>query len=126
MAREFSRTQRVGEQIQRELGTLLQREVKDPRVGFVTCTAVEVSRDFAYAKVFVTFLGKEDDAAKIKETLQVLNKASGFLRTLLAKIIQIRTVPQLRFVYDESVINGQRIQNLINKAVTEDDEHQPE
>lgn len=123
MPREFSRTQRVGEQIQQEIAALLQREVKDPRVGMVTCTGVEVSRDFAYAKVFVTLLGKDDDTAKIKETISVLNHAAGYLRTMLAKVIQIRTVPQLRFVYDESVVKGHRLQNLIDAAVARDEKN---
>ena len=79
MAKEFSRTQRIGDQMQRELALLIQREVKDPRLGLVTITAVEVSRDLSHAKVFITIMGKDDDEDAVKANLKILNEAGGRL-----------------------------------------------
>jgi len=78
MAQEYSRTQRVADQIQRELAALIQREVKDPRVGMATVSAVEVSRDLSHAKVFVTILNGDEDQQEITESVKALNNASGF------------------------------------------------
>ena len=121
MAREFGRPQRVGEQIQRELAMLIQRELKDPRVGMATVSAVEVSRDLAYATVFVTFLGK-DDPKEIKDAVAALQHASGFLRTQLGKIIRMRLTPQLTFKYDESLVRGRELSTLIEQARARDNE----
>ncbi len=96
MAREYSRTQRVADFLKQELATLIQFEVRDPRVGMVSITDVEVSRDMAYAKVFMTVLGK-DTEEDVKESIDVLNKAAGFLRTQIAKSNNARTTPKLRF-----------------------------
>lgn len=117
MAREFSRTRRVGEQIQRELAQLIQQEIKDPRLGMVTVSAVEVSRDLAYAKVYVSTLNPEQDMA---QTLKVLGRASGFLRRELGRRMLLRIVPELRFVYDESIERGSRLSSLIEEAVSKD------
>ena len=100
MAQEFSRTERVRHQLQREIAMILQREIKDPRVSMVTVSDVEVSRDLAYAKVFVTFF--QDDPEQVKQALKVLNEASGFIRSLLGKRIKARIVPQLKFQHDAS------------------------
>jgi len=78
MAQEYSRTQRVADQIQRELASLIQREVKDPRVGMATVSAVEVSRDLSHAKVFVTIFNGSEDEQEITESVKALNSASGF------------------------------------------------
>ena len=94
MAKEFSRSQRVGAQIQRELAELIQFEVKDPRVGLVTVSAVEVTRDMAYAKVFITMLDSEHG---VDEVLAALNHAAGFLRRELGKRMKLRITPQLTF-----------------------------
>ena len=83
MAREFSRTRRVGQQIQREIALILQREVKDPRIGMVTVSDVEVSKDLNYAKIYVTFLQLENDAERIAEGLKGLTEAAGYIRSLL-------------------------------------------
>jgi ribosome-binding factor A len=83
MAKEYSRTQRIGDQMQRELAQLIRREVKDPRVGLVTITAVEVSRDVGHAKIFITVMG-QDNAEDIAQSIKVLNAAAGFLRMQLA------------------------------------------
>ncbi len=83
MAKEYSRTQRIGDQMQRELAQLIRREVKDPRVGLVTITAVEVSRDVGHAKIFITVMG-QDNSEEIAQSIKVLNAAAGFLRMQLA------------------------------------------
>lgn len=117
MAREFSRTRRVGEQIQRELAQLIQQELKDPRIGMVTVSAVEVSRDLAYAKVYISTLNPEQD---LDQTLKVLRRASGFLRRELGRRMLLRIVPELRFVYDESIERGSRLNSLIEEAISKD------
>jgi ribosome-binding factor A len=124
MPKEYSRTQRIGDQMQRELSQLIQREIKDPRVGLVTVTAVEVSRDLSNAKVFVTVMGREaDDATAVEESRKVLQGAAGFLRMQLGKAMQLRTVPQLRFHYDASIRRGVELSALIERAVAEDQQH---
>ncbi len=123
MAKEYSRTQRIGDQMQRELAQLIRREVKDPRVGLVTITAVDVSRDVGHAKVFITVMG-QDSAEDIKQTIKVLNSAAGFLRVHLGKEMKLRSVPQLHFHYDESVTRGAQLSALIERAVAEDSQHQ--
>ena len=123
MAKEFSRTQRIGDQMQRELALLIQREVKDPRLGLVTITAVEVSRDLSHAKVFITIMGKDDDEDAVKANLKILNEAGGFLRMQLGKAMKLRTVPQLNFNYDASVRRGVELTSLIERAMAEDRKH---
>ncbi|MEW5250169.1 30S ribosome-binding factor RbfA [Microbulbifer sp. 2201CG32-9] len=119
MAREFHRAERVADAMRRELSLLIQREVRDPRLGMVNINDVEVSRDLTSAKVFVTLVG-EDDAAAIKTSMEVLNKAAGFLRSQLAREIQMRTIPRLQFRYDETSVRGQKLSALIDKAVQRD------
>jgi ribosome-binding factor A len=117
VGREFSRSRRVGEQIQRELAELVQRELKDPRLGMVTISAVEVTRDLSVAKVYFTVLDPEHDT---QQTLQGLSHAGGFLRRELAHRMKLRVVPELRFYYDSSIENGSRLSALIDKAVSSD------
>lgn len=117
--REFKRTDRVADQLQKELAVLIQREVKDPRLGMVTVSGVTVSRDLGYSDVYVTLLG-EQEPERIKENLQVLKRAAGFLRSQIAKRIKLRHVPELRFHFDESVVRGQHLSSLIDEAVTTD------
>ena len=117
MPRDFPRTRRIGEQMQRELAALIRDSVKDPRVGMVTVSAVEVTRDLAHAKVFVTVLG--DEKAR-RDTMTALASAAGFLRHELGQRMLTRTVPQLRFVYDESIEHGTRLSALIDAAVASD------
>jgi ribosome-binding factor A len=114
MAQEYSRSRRVADQIQRELAQIIQQEVKDPRVGMVTITAVEVSREFEHAKIYITVLGDES------LTLEGLNKASGFLRRELAHRLKLRTTPKLHFHYDHSLEEGMRLSDLIDTAVASD------
>ena len=123
MAKEYSRTQRIGDQIQRELAQMIPREVKDPRLGFVTITAVDVSRDVGHAKVYITVMG-QDGSEDIKQSLKVLNSAAGFLRMQLGKEMKLRSVPQLHFHFDESVSRGVHLSALIERAVAEDRLHQ--
>jgi ribosome-binding factor A len=108
------RLRRVADQIQRELSSILFSELKDPRVGFITLTGVEVSADFAHAKIFYTTMG-DDDARE--ETAKGLKRASGFLRSLLGKRIHVHSTPELHFVFDESVERGAQLSHLIDQAV---------
>jgi ribosome-binding factor A len=109
-----ARTSRIADQIQRELAELVRLEVRDPRVGMVTLTGVELSRDQSHAKVFFTILGGPPAAA---EALEGLERAAGFLRSQLAHKLTIRKVPELHFAYDESVERGMRLSKLIDEAV---------
>lgn len=118
MPREFSRTQRVSEQMQRELAQLIRDEIKDPRVGgLITVSAVDVSRDFGHAKVYITIM---DDQQDRKETIAVLNKAAGFLRHEIGSRMTMRTIPQLHFHYDESIERGSYLSSLIDSAIESD------
>ena len=115
MAKDYARTERVAEQMQRELAELVRLEVKDPRVRMVTLTGVEVARDYSHAKVFYTTL--EGEQAKVQQGLE---RASGFLRSQLAHAMKLRITPQLHFVYDASVERGARLSQLIDQAVASD------
>ena len=117
MPKDFSRTRRVAEQIQRELATLIQREVKDPRLGMVTVSVVNVSKDLSVAKVYVSVL---DESHDIEQTLEVLNHASGFLRHALGQNLVMRIVPHLQFLYDESISRGNALSSLIDDAISTD------
>ena len=108
------RRARIAEQIQRELAEIIRLELRDPRVGMVTLTGVEMSRDQSHAKVFFTVLGPESAAAEAGEGL---TRASGFLRSSLAHRLSTRTVPELHFEHDESVERGVRLSRLIDEAV---------
>lgn len=117
MPKAFPRTRRVGEQIRRELVPLLRAELRDPRLAMVSMTTVEVSRDLAYAKVYVTMLG---DPAERAELLAILNQAAALLRRELGRRMHIRVVPRLTFVYDEAVERGARLSSLIAEVVAAD------
>lgn len=122
MAREFSRRERVGDYLQRELATLIQRELRDPRLGMVSITGVEVSRDMAHARVYFTLLGC-DSQDEAKPSIDVLNRAAGFLRSSLARDASMRTVPRLRFYFDSSVGRGRDLEDLISRAKAADARH---
>jgi ribosome-binding factor A len=107
------RPQRLGDLIQREVAELIRLEVRDPRVGMITITSVDVSPDLSHAKIFFTLLDKET----LPETLQGLGRSAGFLRSQLAKRIKMYTTPQLRFEYDESVERGDHLSRLIDSAL---------
>ena len=127
MAKEFSRSQRVSQEMQKEIALILQREVKDPRVGMATVSGIELSRDLAYAKVFVTFLNVLTDNADpdtVKNGIKALQDASGYIRTLLGKAMRLRIVPELTFAYDNSLIEGMRMSNLVTNVIKNDVERQ--
>jgi ribosome-binding factor A len=115
MPKEFSRGQRVAEQIRRELAELIRLELKDPRVGFITLTDVEITPDYAHAKVYFTSMTGQEGLEEIQKGLR---RASSFLRRELGRRIRIHTLPELHFHYDPSVETGNRISALIDKAVT--------
>jgi ribosome-binding factor A len=116
MAREFSRKNRFGEVVMRELALMLQREISDPRIGMVTVSHVDVTADLKYAKVFVTRLNGFDSQQDVDECLKGLNSAAGYLRRGLAGRVKLRNIPELQFVYDKSLENGFRMDELIAKA----------
>ncbi len=119
MPREFHRSDRVADAVQRTLALLIPAEINDPRLGMVNINTVNVTRDLAHAKVFVTFVGQEDPQA-CNESVAILNKSAAYLRTLLGKELSLRVVPRLGFVYDESSVRGQAIRQLIDKAIASD------
>ncbi len=121
MAKEYARTQRVADYLQRELAALIQHEVRDPRVGMVSVTGVDVSRDLGHAKVYYTVMGT-DSREDAKESTEVLNKAAGFLRSQLSRGSNMRSVPQLRFYFDASVGHGRDLEDLIKRATNADRE----
>ena len=143
MSKDYARTDRVAEQIQRELAELVRLEVKDPCVRMVTLTGVEVVRDYSHAKVFYTTLplpnllpggegtnasspigGRESQNSSANKAVQQgLEHASGFLRSQLAHVMKLRITPQLHFVYDASVERGAHLSQLIDQAVASDSTH---
>ena len=117
MPKDYSRTLRIADQIQRELADLIRNELKDRRVGMITLTDVEVSQDYTHAKIFYTSLGSEEDNFLTDKGLE---HATGFLRSQLSHRLLLRVVPQRHFIYDESVERGIRLSQLIDKAVEQD------
>jgi ribosome-binding factor A len=111
--KKSGRPQKLGDLIQREVSDLIRLEVRDPRVGMITITSVDVSPDMTHAKIFFTVLEKD----KLQDTLEGLKRSAGFLRAQLAKRVQMYTTPELRFVYDESVERGDRLSRLIDAAL---------
>ncbi|MFB5660522.1 30S ribosome-binding factor RbfA [Alteribacillus sp. HJP-4] len=111
------RPHRVGEQMKKEMADILTRELKDPRVQFVTVTGVDVTGDLQQAKVFFTVLGEEEDKEK---TLQALQKARGFIRSEIGKRIQLRKTPDISFAFDESIDYGNRIDKLLREVNEEE------
>lgn len=117
MPREFSRNQRLGNQVLRSLNELLRFETKDPRLNGVSLSAVDLSRDLSVARVFFSILDPDADPAPVQQGLE---KASGFLRAKLGQAIKVRHVPELRFEHDDSAAEGQRIADLIEGALRPD------
>lgn len=115
------RTQRLADQIQRELAILIRQELKDPRLGMVTVSSVKVSPDMGYADIYVTVIGSSLDE-KPDASIRILNDAAGFLRGEVGRAIRTRVTPRLRFHYDEVTARGNRMAALINQAVREDAE----
>ena len=121
MAKEYSRTERVADYLQRELAALIQHEVRDPRDGMVSITGVDVSRDMGHTKVYYTSM-TANTAEEASESTEALNKAAGFLRSHLSRDSSMRMVPQLRFYFDASVGRGRDLEDLIRKAADSDRE----
>ena len=119
MPREFTRAERVADAIQRELAIMIRESVRDPRVGMVSITDIEVSRDLAYCKAYVSFVGYRSDD-QIQAAMSALDGASGYLRSLLATRIKLRTTPKISFIYDDTGVKGQRMSALIDRAVSSD------
>lgn len=119
MHEESNRPRRVGHLLQREVAALIQREINDPRVKNVTIISVDASPDLKNARIYFTCL---DADANTKEVAKVLNNATGYLRHLLKSRLSLRSVPHLRFIYDESVQRGADISALIDRAIHRDDE----
>lgn len=120
MQRDFSRTDRVAQQVQQEIAMILQRDFKDPRVGWVTVSSVEVSKDLAYVTVFVTLLGQEDNKEKVEESIEILNKAGGFFRSEIGKRMRLRIVPEVKFEYDASLVTGIEMSKKVDAAINKD------
>jgi ribosome-binding factor A len=116
MPREYARSQRVADQIQRELAQLVQRELSDPRLRLVSIAAVKLSRDLAYAQVYVTSLSDSNH----DEIIEALSKAAGFLRHQLGKSMHLRVVPQLKFIYDDTLEKGISMSQLIDDAISQE------
>ena len=117
MPKDYARTERIGEQIHRELADLIARGVKDPRVGMVTVSGVDVSSDLSHAKVWFTLLGD----TSVTDSLDGLRHAAGFLRHELGKRMRIRIIPELHFHYDDTQARGAHLSALIDQAVAEDE-----
>lgn len=113
----YSRIQRIGDLIQNALAEILQKEAEEMHFGMVTVTSVSVAQDLSHAKVFVSIL--ED--TKVKETIKTLNEAAKYIRYELAHAVKLRVTPELRFVYDDSIVRGNRISSLINDALKDTD-----
>ncbi|MFQ3244813.1 MAG: ribosome-binding factor A [Arenicella sp.] len=119
MPKEYARSERVAQIITRQLAMILRTQVKDPRVSSLTITDVEVTKDLRQAKVFVTSMF--EDTLEIKDTMDALERANGFLRRALAAVIDMRHCPNLIFSYDNSISEGARMSALIDKALNNKD-----
>ncbi|ERJ13525.1 30S ribosome-binding factor RbfA [Haloplasma contractile] len=106
------RVQKVAKQIEREVSKILQMEVKDKRLNFITVTGVDLSNDYSFAKIHYTVLGNEDKKEAVANGLE---KAKGFIRSALSSRVQIRKLPELIFTYDESIEYGNKIQKMLNQ-----------
>jgi ribosome-binding factor A len=116
MAKAFKRTDRIADAIQKELALIIQREMRDPRVGLITVASVKVSKDLAHAKVFISVMIE----GHATETIKTLNKAASFLGVQLAKRVSLRVMPQLSFIYDDTTLKAIRLSKLIDEALGKD------
>lgn len=118
MPKTSNRLNRISDQLKQELARVIQNELRDPRLGLVSVMEVRVSRDLAHAEVFITVLN-----AEAKQAVATLNNAGGLLRSLLAKNLNLRVTPRLKFVFDESVERGRHLSSLIDQALAQDALH---
>jgi ribosome-binding factor A len=116
MPKEYPRSDRLASQIQRELASLIQNSLKDPRLAMPSILEVQVSKDLSHARVFFSVLS----AADATDCLQALNRASGFLQHEIGKSLKTRVTPKLSFVYDDTDIRGRELSDLIDSAVAKD------
>ncbi len=117
MPREFLRSERMAEQLRRELAEIVRDEIKDPRLGFMSFTEVRMSRDLSHAVIYCSVFNK----AQEKESIEVLNRAVGFIRKQVARRIRARIVPTLKFVVDDGVTRGITMDKLISEAINRDE-----
>lgn len=117
MAKDYQRTDRIGELVQRALAKIIAKEVQDPKLGLITVAAVKVSRDLSFAKVYITRFGEDEEA---KQAVDLLNQKSALLRFHLAKQVKLRVMPELIFVFDKTLLAGNALAALIDKAVASD------
>lgn len=119
MPREFKRSDRVADALQRSLAQVIQREVRDPRLGMVNINSVDVARDLTTARIYVTFIGMDSDEQS-EEGVGVLNNAASYIRSFVARDLNTRITPTLKFYYDAVAVRGQELSALIDKAVAKD------
>ena len=122
MPKEYSRSQRMAEQVRRELADIVRDEIKDPRMGFLSFTEVRMSKDLSHAVIYCSVFESEEQ----DETIELLNRAVGFFRKEIARRIRARIVPTLKFVADKSVARGAEMDSLIYKAIQSDAAHADE
>lgn len=118
MAKSFNRTDRVSQEVKKAVALILQKEFNDPKLGMITVSDVEISRDIAYAKIYVTFLFDEQE--KVDYGMEVLTEASGYIRSLLGKAVKLRVTPELTFVYDKTLTEGIALANAVTSATEAD------
>ena len=119
MPREFLRSDRMAEQLRRELAEIVRDEIKDPRLGFVSFTEVRMSRDLSHAVIYCSLFNHDNQ----QEAIDVLNRAVGFIRKEIGSRIRARIVPTLKFVIDESVVRGAVMDDLISEAINSDEKN---
>ena len=121
--KEYSRTERIGQLIRRDIASLIQQEINDPRLpSLVSVSTVTISADLAYAKVYIIAPG---DQSIVDRAVLILNNAANFLRKRLAKMLNLYRIPKLRFIYDSSMTEGDNLQKLIDEAVANDEDRKP-
>ncbi|VFP84439.1 30S ribosome-binding factor [Candidatus Erwinia haradaeae] len=121
MAKEFTRLQRVAQAMQKEIAIIVQSEMNDPRLDkIITVSGVTLSRDFSYAKVFVTFLNDKDEVSQ-SESLRILSGAAGYIRSVLSQTMRLRITPRLSFFHDNSFREGVRISHLVTNIIQSDE-----
>jgi ribosome-binding factor A len=112
--KRFSRSDRVSGELVKELSQIIQQEMKDPRLGFVSVTRVEVAKDLRHANAFVSVMGSKEEK---ESTLKALSSGAGFIRTLISKRMKMRIIPDFVFKLDDSIEYGARIQELLRIAL---------
>lgn len=123
MIKEFTRSQRVEQEIQKNIAIILQHKIKDPRINMATISGVDISHNLAYAKVYVTFINmlhQKYDPVLIINGIKALQNATGYIRALLSTTMRLRMIPELQFIHDNSLMEGMRISTLVTNVVQND------